>query len=78
MNKKLKAVFYNFLGFAPIFLLVYFLADKYTGLPNSLWVSGVAFVASTILSPKFQVAKFHGEEKLFVSWLFLKGVKEVK
>jgi len=78
MNKKVKSILYNFLGFAPIFLLVYFLAKEYTGLPNTLWVSGVAFVASTILSPKFQVARLQGEEKIFMSWLFLKGVKVVK
>jgi hypothetical protein len=77
MNKKVKAILYNFLGFAPIFLLVYFLAEKYTGL-TGLWIPGAAFVASTILSPKFQAATLHGEEKIFMRWIFLKGVKEIK
>lgn len=77
MNKKVKSILYNFLGFAPIFLLVYFLAEKFTGL-TGFWIPAAAFVASTVLSPKFQVARFQGEEKIFVSWIFLKGVKEVK
>ena len=76
MNKKVKSILYNFLGFAPIFLLVYFLAEEHTGL-TGFWVPAAAFVASTILSPKFQVAKFQGEEKLFMRWIFLKGVKEI-
>jgi len=77
MNKKVKAILYNFLGFAPIFLIVYFLAQKYTGL-SGFWIPAAAFVASTILSPKFQAATFHGEEKIFMRWIFLKGVKEIK
>ncbi|MXN90491.1 hypothetical protein GR160_04560 [Flavobacterium sp. Sd200] len=77
MNNKVKSLLYNFLGFAPVFLLVYFLAEKFTGL-SGIWIPLAAFVASTILSPKFQVAKFQGEEKIFMRWIFLSGIKEVK
>jgi hypothetical protein len=31
----------------------------------------------TILSPKFQAVKTRDGEKLFMSWLFVKGIKEL-
>lgn len=77
MKKSTKALLYNFLGFAPIFILVMFLAGQFTGLTGFMQ-SIASFLVTMILAPKFQAAKVHGEEKLFMSWLFIKGVKEVK
>ena len=77
MSKKVKAIVYNFLGFAPIFILTYFLVKEFTEL-TGFWIPVCAFVVSTILAPKFQAGMFHGEEKLFMKWLFIKGVKEIK
>jgi hypothetical protein len=77
MSKKTKAFLYNLLGFAPIFLLTSFLAQTFTGL-TGLWIPVTAFMVTLLLSPKFQVARFHGEEKIFMKWLFIKGIKEVK
>jgi hypothetical protein len=37
----------------------------------------VAFVIGTILAPKFQAVNTREGEKLFMKWLFVKGVKEV-
>jgi hypothetical protein len=36
-----------------------------------------AFVIGTILAPKFQAVTTREGEKLFMKWLFVKGVKEV-
>jgi hypothetical protein len=77
MNRKLKAILYNFLGFAPFFLLTYFLVMEFTGL-EGLFIPLTAFVVSTILAPKFQAVKYHGEEKIFMKWIFIKGIKEIK
>lgn len=77
MNKKVKAILYNFLGFAPIFLLLYFLLPKFTDL-NGFFIPLTSFVVATILAPKFQAIKVQGEERIFMRWLFVKGVKEVK
>ncbi len=77
MNKSTKSLLYNFLGFAPIFMLTYFLIENFTHL-TGFWVPVTAFVVSTILAPKFQAGRVHGEEKLFMRWLFMKGVKEIK
>lgn len=77
VNKATKAILYNFLGFAPIYLILYFLIGQFTGL-TGWWIPITAFVVTTILAPKFQVARYHGEEKIFVKWLFIKGPREVK
>jgi hypothetical protein len=77
MSKKFKALLYNFLGFAPFFLLGWYLIGNFTNL-TGFWVPATAMVASTILSPKFQAIKYMGEEKIFMRWLFIKGTKEVK
>jgi len=77
MNKKVKALLYNFLGYAPFFLLAWYLLGNFTNL-TGFWVPATAAVVSTILAPKFQVIKFQGEEKIFMKWLFIKGVKAVK
>ncbi|KAF2518790.1 hypothetical protein E0W68_08565 [Flavobacterium salilacus subsp. salilacus] len=77
MNKKAKAILYNFLGFAPIFLLLYFTIPQFTGL-TGLFIPLTAFVVATILAPKFQAIKYQGQEKILMKWLFIKGVKEVK
>ncbi len=77
MSKKVKALLYNFLGFLPFFMLLSYLLQEFTNL-TGFWIPFTAAVATTILAPKFQAVKFQGEEKIFVKWLFLKGVKEVK
>jgi len=77
MNKSTKALLYNFLGFAPIFLLTYLLVKQVTDL-DGLWVPLTAFMVTLILSPKFQAVKIHGQEKILMRWLFIKGFKEVK
>jgi hypothetical protein len=77
MKKSHKALLYNFLGFAPVFLILYYVVLEFTGLIG-LWVPLVSFVGTTLLSPKFQSVKQMGEEKIFMSWLFIKGIKEVK
>ena len=77
MNKSTKAVLYNFLGFAPTYMIVYLAVKFFTNL-SGWWIPLTAFVATTILAPKFQAAKVHGEGKLFMRWLFIKGVKEIK
>ena len=77
MSKSTKALLLNFLGFAPIFLLVYFLAQQFTGL-DGLWIPLTAFMVTLLLSPKFQAVKIHGQEKILMKWFFIKGFKEIK
>lgn len=73
---QLRAFLYQLGGFAILFISFRFLIFKYTNL-TGLFVPFTAFVVGTILSPKFQAVKTRDGEKLFMSWLFVKGIKEL-
>jgi hypothetical protein len=77
MNKKTKALLYNFLGFTGIYVPTYLLVMNFTNLIG-LWIAGTAFMISLLIAPKYQAVKTKDGEKLFVKWLFVKGIKEVK
>ena len=77
MNKKTKALLYNFLGFAPLFVVFLFVIERFTGL-TGFWIPITSAVVSTLLAPKFQAIRVKGEERIFMKWLFISGVKEVK
>ncbi|RYZ87035.1 MAG: hypothetical protein EOP06_13415 [Proteobacteria bacterium] len=76
MTPQTKALIYNFLGFAILYIPAYFGIQHFTGL-TGWWRPLTAAVATTILSPKFQAIRTKDGEKVFMSWLFLKGVREV-
>jgi len=75
MSKKTKAFLYNFIGFAVIFFSVRYLVAAYTNL-EGLFIPLTAFVVGTLLAPKFQTVQTNEGEKLFMKWLFSKGVRE--
>lgn len=74
---QVKAFVYQLLCFAVLFILFRILLDKYSNL-TGFWVPITSFVVSTILAPKFQAVKTNDGEKLFMKWLFIKGIKEIK
>ena len=76
MSKKVQAFIYNLLCFAILFILFRFLIEEYTAL-TGYFIPLTAFVVGTVLAPKFQAAQFGDEEKLFVRWIFMKGVKKI-
>lgn len=77
MSKKTKALVYNFIGFAFFYVVIYFLLNQFTYMTGIL-VPLTAAVAASIITPKFQAVRYQGEEKLFMKWLFMKGIKEVR
>jgi hypothetical protein len=77
MNVQTKALLYQFLCFAVLFIGFRFLIMAYTNL-TSYWIPITAFVVSTILSPKFQAVRTKDGEKLFMKWMFVNGVKEIR
>ncbi len=77
MRKNTKALLYNFLGFAVFYLPLYFLIKAYTQL-SGLWIPVTSAVVSTLISPKFQAIRSNMGEKIYMRWIFVKGVKEVK
>lgn len=77
MSKKTKAFLFNFIGFAVFFFGTRYLVDIYTNL-EGWWIPLTAFVIGTILAPKFQTVNTKDGEKLFMKWIFIKGIKEIK
>ncbi|MDR6968390.1 hypothetical protein J2X31_002413 [Flavobacterium arsenatis] len=77
MSLKTKAFIYQLLSFAVLFILVRFLVASYSNL-EGFWVPLTAFIAGTILAPQFQAVKTNEGEKLFMKWIFMKGIKEIK
>ncbi|AMA48606.1 hypothetical protein HUE46_10810 [Flavobacterium columnare] len=77
MNKKTKTFIYNFLSFALFFFSARYLVNQYTHL-NGWWIPMTAFVISTILAPKFQAITTRDGEKIFMKWIFIKGVKTIE
>jgi len=73
---QLRAFLYQLGSFAVLFILVRYALDQYSSL-SGFWFPFTAFVVGTLLSPKFQAVKTKDGERLFVSWIFVKGVKEI-
>ena len=74
---QLRAFLYQLTSFAVLFIGFRFLIAHYTAIAG-FWIPLTAFVVGTILAPKFQAVKTKDGEKLFMKWLFIKGIKEVK
>jgi hypothetical protein len=73
---QVRAFLYQLGCFAILFISLQFLIDKYTQL-SGLWIPMTAFVVGTILAPKFQAVKTKEGEKLFMKWMFVKGIKDI-
>lgn len=71
---QVRAFLYQLGCFAILFVGFRYLVGTYTGL-TGFWIPLTAFVIGTILSPKFQAVKTKDGEKLFMSLIFLKGVR---
>ena len=77
MSKQVKAFVFQLGCFAVLFLIARYLVAEYTGL-TGYWIPLTAFAVGTLLAPKFHVVKTQEGEKLYMKWLFVKGIKEIK
>jgi len=77
MSLRTKAFLFQLMCFAALFILFRFLVGKYTNL-TGIWIPLTAFVVGTLLSPKFQVVRTQDGDKMFMKWLFVKGIREIK
>ncbi|HEY4618292.1 MAG TPA: hypothetical protein VIH09_08875 [Flavobacterium sp.] len=73
---QVRAFLYQLGCFAILFISARYLVERYTGL-TGFWVPLTAFVVGTLLSPKFQAVKTQDGERLYMKWIFAKGVKEI-
>ena len=73
---QVRAFLYQLGCFTILFLGFRFLIASFTSL-TGFWIPFAAFVVGTVLSPKFQAVKTKDGERLFMKWLFLKGIREI-
>ncbi|MEQ8422836.1 MAG: hypothetical protein RIB64_22730 [Arenibacter algicola] len=76
MKPKHKALFFNFLGFAILFVAGRLLLGMFLSL-NTLVLAFIAAVAASFLAPKFSAVKTKSGEKLMMKWIFIKGFREL-
>ncbi|QWX84524.1 hypothetical protein H0I23_02445 [Cellulophaga sp. HaHaR_3_176] len=76
MSLKNKALIFNFLGFAILYILMKWLVMSFVEL-NSIVESIISAIVATILAPKFAEVKINGTFKLVLKWIFIKGFKEL-
>lgn len=74
---QLRSFVYQLLSFGILFIGLQFLIKRYTEL-SGWYIPLTAFVVGTILAPQFQAVKTKDGEKLFMKWIFMKGVKIIK
>ncbi len=74
---QIRAFVYQLICFSILFILFRYLIGEFFNL-TGLWVPFLAFIIGTVLSPKFMAVKTKEGEKLFMKWLFIKGIREVK
>lgn len=73
---QVRAFLYQLGCFAILFISFRFIIAAYTGL-TGIWIPLTAFVVGTIVGPKFQAVRTKDGEKLFMKWIFVKGIKEI-
>ncbi|SNR55565.1 hypothetical protein [Flavobacterium sp. ov086] len=73
---QVRAFLYQLGCFAILFILGRYLVATYTHL-TGFWIPMTSFIAATLISPKFQAVKTKDGEKLFMKWIFIKGIREI-
>ncbi|MDQ6469414.1 hypothetical protein RB619_02080 [Flavobacterium sp. LHD-80] len=73
---QVRAFLYQLGTFAILFIAGRFIIAQYTGL-TGIWIPLTSFVIATLIGPKFQAVKTKDGEKLFMKWIFVKGIKEI-
>tara|TARA_R110002126_G_scaffold147915_1_gene294004 strand:+ start:469 stop:699 length:231 start_codon:yes stop_codon:yes gene_type:complete len=76
MQLKHKALLFNFIGFAAIFILIRWLVMDLFSL-NHFVKSLLSAILATLFAPKFAVIKAKEGFKLVMKWIFIKGFKEL-
>jgi len=78
MTKGTKALILMFFSYALFFLSIYYALTHYHTAIQGFWIPLTAGICSTLLAPQFKSIKTPKGEKIFMRWLLLKEVKEIK
>ncbi len=76
MQPKYKALVFNFIGFAVLFVIGR-LAFGYFLPINRIFLALMAAIIATIFAPKFGVVQTDKGEKTMMKWIFIKGSREI-
>ncbi len=76
MSIKNKALLYNFLGYAVLFIIIRFFIIEFFALNHFVKLI-IAAILATLLAPKFAVIKTKEGARLVMKWIFIKGFKEL-
>ncbi len=73
---QVRGFLYQLGCFAILFIAGRFLIANHTQL-TGIWIPMTAFIVATLIAPKFQAVKTKDGEKLFMKWIFIKGIREI-
>lgn len=73
---QIRAFLFQLGSFAALFIAARFAIAAYTGL-TGFWIPITAFIVATLIAPQFKALKTKDGEKLYMKWIFLKGVREI-
>lgn len=76
MRLKHKALIFNFIAFAVLFIIGR-LSFGYFLPINRIFLALMTAIIATILAPKFAVIQTDTGEKLVMKWIFIKGAREI-
>ncbi len=77
MRPKHRAILFNFIGFAIIFIIARLILGNFLTI-HRLFLALIAAIIANVLAPKFTATTADdGKEKVLMKWIFTKGFKEV-
>ncbi|MEK6154357.1 hypothetical protein WIW50_13885 [Flavobacteriaceae bacterium 3-367] len=76
MRPKYRALLFNFLGFALLFIVIRLILGYYMPI-NRIFLAVASAIAANILAPKFGAIQTDEGEKVLMKWVFMKGTREI-
>ncbi|PHQ61824.1 MAG: hypothetical protein COC08_03360 [Maribacter sp.] len=76
MRPKYKALVFNFIGFAVLFIIGRLVFGHFFSI-NRIFLALLAAIIATVFAPKFMVIKTDEREKLMMKWIFIKAPREI-
>lgn len=77
MALKTKAFLLNFVCFGVIFITIRLGINHFLPELKHLFASLISGLATIVISPRFAAVPTDRGEKLFVKWIFFKGVRKI-
>lgn len=76
MKPKHRALLFNFLAFALLFIVIRLILGYYMPI-NRIFLAVTSAIAANILAPKFGSIQTEEGEKVLMKWFLMKGTREI-